>query len=289
MSKYMKNTSLILALSYLDFLKTSEKLLLSASFNSVEELASSDLHNLSFIVNRRLKTKFNLASLPTLVRQGESALKFYNIKMLTMEDIPLQLREIPDPPFSIFVRGTLPETGFNMIAIVGTRYPTGEGLQKALELGKECATLSIPLVSGLARGIDCYAQRACVEKGGSSIGVLACGVERVYPASNARLAQKMMSCSGCLLSEYPPFTEPMKFRFPQRNRIISGLSRYVIVVEAPIKSGALITADFALEQGRDVFVCKDLLNSKKNEGSLLLAHDGAFALQSIKEILEEKI
>ena len=284
-----KNHSLILALSYMDFLKTREKLLLLSAFDSVEALASTDVQRMSQLVNRRLKTKFDMTRLPTLVRQGENALKFYNIKMLSMEDIPLQLREIPDPPFSLFVRGTLPDVGFNMLAIVGTRYPTGEGLQVAIDLGKECASLSIPLVSGLARGIDCYAQRGCVEAGGASVGVLACGVERVYPASNARLAQKIISSKGCLLSEYPPFTEPLKFRFPQRNRIISGLSRYVIVVEAPAKSGALITADFALEQGRDVFVCKNILNSKKNEGSLLLAHDGAFALQSIKEILEEKM
>lgn len=284
-----KNTSLILALSYMDFLKTREKLLLMDSFDSVEALAKTDIYHLSLILNRRLKTKFDMTSLPNLVKQGMTALKFYNIKMLTMEDIPLQLREIPDPPFSIFVRGTLPNADFNMISIVGTRYPTGEALQKALTLGKECATLSIPLVSGLAKGIDCYAQRGCVEQGGISIGVLACGVERVYPASNARLAQKIMSCAGCLLSEYPPFTEPMKFRFPQRNRIISGLSRSIIVVEAPLKSGALITANFALEQGRDVFVCKDVLNSKKNAGSRLLFDDGSPSIQSIKEILDEKV
>ena len=284
-----KNHSLILALSYMDFLKTREKLLLMSAFDSVEALASTDVQRMSQLVNRRLKTKFDMTRLPTLVRQGENALKFYNIKMLSMQDIPLQLREIPDPPFSLFVRGTLPDVGFNMLAIVGTRYPTGEGLQVAIDLGKECASLSIPLVSGLARGIDCYAQRGCVETGGVSVGVLACGVERVYPASNARLAQKIISSKGCLLSEYPPFTEPLKFRFPQRNRIISGLSRYVIVVEAPAKSGALITADFALEQGRDVFVCKNILNSKKNEGSRLLFDDGAPALQSIKEILDEKI
>ena len=279
----MSDTSLILALSYLDFLKTDEKLLLMASFDSVEALADADIQKLSSLLNRKLKTKFDMSRLPALVRQGQTALKFYNMKMLSMEDIPLQLREIPDPPFSLFVRGTLPESNFNMISIVGTRYPTGEALQTALALGKECASLSIPLVSGLARGIDCYAQRGCVEAGGVSVGVLACGVERVYPSSNARLAQKIIASSGCLLSEYPPFTEPQKFRFPQRNRIISGLSRSVIVVEAPSKSGALITADFALEQGRDVFVCKDVLASKKNEGSRKLFDDGAPSIQSIKE------
>lgn len=281
-------TSLILALSYLDFLKTNEKLVLLKSFNSVEELAKNDVAGLSLILNRRLRTKFNMTALLTLVEEGYSAFKFYDIKMLMIEDrdFPVQLREIPDPPFSVFVRGTLPDVGFNMISVVGTRYPTGEGLQKAFNLGTECASFSLPLVSGLARGVDCYAQRGCVEAGGISVGVLACGVDRVYPASNARLAQKIIGSAGCLLSEYPPFTEPMKFRFPQRNRIISGLSRYVVVVEAPRKSGALITADFALEQGRDVFVCKDILYSKKNEGGLSLYNDGAVAITSVKEIIE---
>ena len=281
-----KDSSLLLALSYLDFLKTSEKLMLMACFDSVDALASSNIEELSRFVNRRLRTKFDLKSLITLVKQGQVALKFYNIKILAMQDIPLQLREIPDPPFTLFVRGTLPEENFNMIAMFGTRYPTGEALRLAFQLGKECASLAVPVVSGLARGIDCYAQRGCVEAKGATVGVLACGVDRVYPLSNARLAQKIIGTAGCLLSEYPPFTEPMKFRFPQRNRIISGLSRSVIVVEAPKKSGALITADFALEQGRDVFVCKDVLESKKNEGSRVLFEDGAHPIQSIKEILD---
>ena len=208
--------------------------------------------------------------------------------MVEDTDFPFQLKEIPDPPFSIFVRGALPDCGFNMLSIVGTRCPTGEGIKMALKIGAECAYLSLPVVSGLARGIDSFSQRGCVEAGGVSIGVLACGVERVYPRTNIRLASKIISSCGCLLSEYPPFTEPLKFRFPQRNRIISGLSKALLVLEAPKKSGALITADFALEQGRDVFVCKDILYSRKNEGALSLYEDGAVAISSVKDIFENK-
>ena len=261
----MDRYSLILALSYCNFLKTHEKLSLLKSFSSIKELASSNIKNLSNIINRRLRTNMCLSNLVELVERGKKVLDFYNINMLMIEDqdFPYQLKEIPDPPFVVFVRGVMPNVGFNMISIVGTRKPTGEGLAMALKLGSECADLNIPLVSGLALGIDSFSQRSCVGKKGLSIAVLPCGVERIYPASNKKLAKKIIGTSGCLLSEYPPFTNILQFRFPQRNRLISGLSRYLLVIEAPNKSGALITADFALEQGRDVFVCKDVLNSQK--------------------------
>ncbi len=284
------DNSLILALSYCDFLKTHEKLVVLKSFSSLKEFSSSSIVDLSMITNRRLNTKFDLASLEGIVEKALNVLKFYRIRMIMVEDtdFPFQLKEIPDPPFSIFVRGALPDCGFNMLSIVGTRCPTGEGIKMALKIGAECAYLSLPVVSGLARGIDSFSQRGCVEAGGVSIGVLACGVERVYPRTNIRLASKIISSCGCLLSEYPPFTEPLKFRFPQRNRIISGLSKALLVLEAPKKSGALITADFALEQGRDVFVCKDILYSRKNEGALSLYEDGAVAISSVKDIFENK-
>ena len=281
--------SLVLAISYCDFLKTHEKLILLNSFSSLKEFASSSIVDISMLLNRRLNTKFDIANIEGVVEKALNVLKIYNIKMIMIEDedFPLQLQEIPDPPFSIFIRGVLPDSGFNMISVVGTRYPTGEGIKMALKFGAECASLSLPLVSGLARGIDSFSQRGCVDSGGTSIGVLACGVERVYPRSNARLASKIIAGHGCILSEYPPFTEPLRFRFPQRNRIISGLSKTLLVLEAPKKSGALITADFALEQGRDVFVCKDILYSRKNEGALSLYEDGAVAISSIKDIISK--
>lgn len=285
----MDRNSLILALSYCDFLKTHEKLLLLKHFSSIEEFASSSVVDLSFIINRRLKTNMCLPNLLELVERGKKVLDFYSINMLMIEDkdFPDQLKEIPDPPFVVFIRGVMPSAGFNMLSIVGTRRPTGDGLNMALKLGSECATLNLPLVSGLARGIDSFSQRSCVAKKGLSVAVLPCGVERIYPSSNKSLAQKIIGNYGCLLSEYPPFTNILKFRFPQRNRLISGLSRYLLVIEAPNKSGALITADFALEQGRDVFVCKDVLNSQKNEGCRKLYEDGARAISSILEITSE--
>ncbi len=286
----MDKFSLALAISYLDFLKSDEKILLFDTISSAEELTSLNMVDISVIIKRRLKAQFKLESLQALLEKALKLMKFYNIKMLmhNSEEFPFQLKEIPDPPFSLFVRGNLPK-GFNMVGIVGTRHPTGEGIKEALRLGAECAQLSLPLVSGLAYGVDCFSQKACVEQKGVSIGVLACGVERIYPKANATLAQKIIGGAGCILSEYPPFTALMKFRFPQRNRIISGLSRSILVVEAPKKSGALITADFALEQGRDVFVCKNILQSKRNEGSRMLYEEGATAISSISELVAERV
>lgn len=119
------------------------------------------------------------------------------------------------------------------------------------------------------------------------MAVLACGPEMIYPRSNKKLAANILESGGCILSEYAPGTEPLSYRFPERNRIISGLSRSVLIVEAPKKSGALITADFALEQGRDVYVCSLLLNSLQNEGSKALYEQGAFAIKSMDDILHD--
>jgi DNA processing protein len=137
----------------------------------------------------------------------------------------------------------------------------------------------------LARGIDAFAHRGCVEALGKSVAVLACGLDRIYPRSNATLAGRLLESGGCVIGEYPPGEEPLKFRFPERNRIIAGLARSVVVIEAPEKSGALITADFALEQGKDLFVFSGTLDSPRGAGTKRLAFDGAPAVSSAREVL----
>lgn len=199
---------------------------------------------------------------------------------------PPLLREIPDPPFALYWRGTLPHPERPLIGIVGTRSPSGDGAVAAERIAREFGNAGIGVVSGLARGIDAFAHRGNAASGGASVAVLACGVDRVYPRSNARLASRIVEGGGCLLGEYPPGDEPLKYHFPQRNRIISGLSRAVLVVEAPEKSGALITADFALEQGRDLFVCGSTLSSARGRGTAALHGDGAPAIDTASEILE---
>lgn len=199
---------------------------------------------------------------------------------------PPLLREIPDPPFALFYRGTLPDPEKPLIGVVGTRCPSGDGALAAARFGTELAQAGVAVVSGLARGIDALAHRGNVDGGAPSVAVLACGPERLYPRSNQRLAGTLLARGGCVLSEYPPGEAPLKYRFPQRNRIISGLSRALLVVEAPEKSGALITADFALEQGREVFVCSAALASRRGAGTASLHKQGAQAVSNASELLE---
>lgn len=198
---------------------------------------------------------------------------------------PPLLRELHDPPFSVFYRGTLPDPEKPLAGMVGTRNPSGDGALAAARIGGEFASAGVGVVSGLARGIDAFAHRGNAEAGGLTVAVLACGVERFYPRSNARLAGMLLERGGCVLSEYPPEEEPLKYRFPQRNRLISGLSRSVLVVEAPEKSGALITADFALEQGRDVFIYSGTLSSRRGAGTAALLEQGALPVDSAFGIL----
>lgn len=165
---------------------------------------------------------------------------------------PRMLREIPDPPGVLFVRGGLKPNDTMSIGIVGTRHATQYGLRQAERLAGSLARAGLTIMSGLARGIDAAAHRGAMEAGGRTIGVLASGVLNIYPPEHDRLADEV-AAAGALISEQPARSAPLAGTFPQRNRIISGLSLGVIVVEAAQRSGALITARHAMEQGREVF------------------------------------
>ena len=170
---------------------------------------------------------------------------------------PAALAEITDPPLVLYHRGRLPEAEAPWVAVVGTRHPTGAARRAACELGGGLARLGAVTVSGLALGVDSAAHRGSVEAGGVTLAVLGNGIDRVYPRSSEALARRILLAGGALLSEYPPGTLPLAHQFPARNRIISGMCRTVVVVEAPERSGALITADFALQEGRELFVHAD--------------------------------
>ncbi len=209
-------------------------------------------------------------------------------------DFPALLREIPDPPFGLYCRGNLPCSTKPAVALVGTRYPTGRGLIAARKLAFEFSSAGLPIVSGLARGIDAEAHRGSLDAwrrlggaAGQALAVLPCGIERVYPGQHRALAAAILESGGTLVSEYPPGAEIHKRNFPERNRIISGLARGVIVVEAPSGSGALITADFALEQGRDVFVAAAVMGGPRSAGSERLAVDGAPQIEAAASVLAD--
>jgi DNA processing protein len=158
---------------------------------------------------------------------------------------------------------------------------------QAFEMGRDFARAGVPVVSGLALGIDAFSHRGNLEGGGATVAVLGSGLDMVYPASNRGLARRILEQGGALLSEYPPGTRPAKWNFPARNRIIACLARAVVIVEAPEKSGALITADFALQMGRDLFVASAGTASVKGGGTRSLAEDGAKVVSGAGSILRD--
>ena len=200
---------------------------------------------------------------------------------------PSWLKYIADPPMVLYYKGKLPDFGKTAaVGVVGTRKASVYGLQVAKRLGFQLGICGGMVISGMAEGIDEYATKGALLAGGKVIGVLGCGVDVVYPTKNRPLFAEM-DRFGCLISEYPPGTPPYKWNFPQRNRIISGMSNGVLVVEAPEKSGALITARAALEQGRDVFVVPGNIDVASCAGSNALLREGATAVSHGWDILGE--
>jgi len=211
------------------------------------------------------------------------------IHILTFQDAayPNRLKNIPDPPMVLYYKGTLPAFDeLPVIGVVGTRKASVYGLTTAKRLGYQIASCGGTLVSGAASGIDGVAMKGALTAGGTVVGVLGCGADIVYPASNRWLYADTEKY-GCLLTEFPPGTPPVGRNFPRRNRIISGLSCGVLVVEAPEKSGALITARLSADQGRDVFVVPANIDVESAKGSNALLRDGAIPVSSGWDILSE--
>ncbi|MBP1156020.1 MULTISPECIES: DNA-processing protein DprA [unclassified Paenibacillus] len=202
------------------------------------------------------------------------------------EDYPELLKETAEPPWILYFHGRLEFIHKPCIAMVGTRKPTAYGKVTAERLSESLSSAGICVVSGLARGIDSAAHEGALREAGGTIGVLGCSLDEVYPPEN-KLLYRRTSESGLLLSEYPLGTKPRPGLFPQRNRIIAGLSLGVVVVEAALKSGSLITADLALEASRDVFAIPGPISSPKSEGTLHWLKLGAKLVTGPGDILEE--
>lgn len=199
---------------------------------------------------------------------------------------PALLAEISDPPACIWTRGDRSILSATVVAVIGARNASHEGLIAAGEIAFDLARAGIVVASGLARGIDSAAHRGALDAGGKTIAVLGTGIDRVYPAENDQLAEKI-AASGLLLTEFRPGTPPEDWHFPKRNRIISGLSRAVVVVEAMEKSGSLITARLAADQGRDVMAVPGTFVGGRNRGANALLRDGAKLVESAVDILQE--
>jgi DNA processing protein len=217
-----------------------------------------------------------------------SRIESQGIKILTWKDevYPQRLKEIEQPPPVLYVRGDYLPDDLYAVAIVGTRRVTAYGRQITEELSSYLAANGITVISGLARGVDAIAHQTALKTGGRTIGVLGSGVDKIYPPEHRQLAEQIMMGHGAIVSDYAPGTPPDASNFPPRNRIISGLSLAVVVIEAGETSGALITAEFAAEQGREIFAVPGSILAPQSKGTNKLIQKGALPLLSVNDLMQ---
>lgn len=217
-------------------------------------------------------------------------MKKYNIGIMTIKDkdYPKNLLHIYDAPAILYYKGDKELLHTNIIAMVGCRECSDYGKEVSIKFSYELAKCGITIISGMAKGIDSYSHIGCIKAGGKTIAVLGSGLDRIYPKENSLLYNEILSTEGLVLSEYIIGTKPNKLNFPARNRIISGLSKGVIVVEAKEKSGTLNTVDFALEQGKEVFVVPGNITSENSTGTNELIKQGAKCVTCVEDILNNE-
>ena len=357
-----------IAISHLEFLKPSEKLVLEEKCSSLQELLALSLSDISLCIKRSLDTKlWPFLNLENLVKRDIFLMKKLKIGVLHCKDdaYPKLLSQIYDPPYLLFFRGDASILNNDSVGIIGSRHATKTAWKITYNFAGEVAKNGINVISGLATGIDSCAHKGCIESVhvvetertadgsatksaclaesarvsdehvsdehvsdvhvsdgrvsdvhvsenplfrrciGKTVAVLAGGLDSIYPKSNVSLASRILQDGGCLVSEYAPTEPPLQYHFPARNRIISGLSKAVIVMEAPPKSGALITADFAIEQDRELFfhqravdydvqLGNEFLKNKNAKTANVMRYkrvlkyveDGACVVQSVDEFLK---
>lgn len=213
----------------------------------------------------------------------------YEIEIVTIYDkeYPNKLRNIYDPPTTLYIKGNKEILNSNSIAIIGCRECSNYGKEVARKVAYKLGKENISIISGLAKGIDSQAHLGCLNAKGKTIAVLGSGLDRIYPKENLKLYNEIIANGGAIVSEYIIGTTPDKMNFPARNRIISGLSDGLVVVEAKQKSGTLITVDFALEQGKNIFVVPGNITSANSIGTNELIKQGAKCITTVEDILDE--
>ncbi len=261
---------------------------LLARFHSPSNVLRASRGALEEVVGPKLAQRITQYTDVADVDGQQRAMAEYDASVITMEDpaYPLRLAEIYDPPLLLFVRGALLEQDQYCVAIVGTRRASPYGLRMAEKFGRELAARGITVVSGMATGIDTAAHRGALSAGGRTIAVLGNGVDVVYPNQNADLMQRITQ-QGAVVSQFSMGTKPSPGHFPYRNRIISGMSQGTLVVEAPLTSGALITARQAAEQGREVFAVPGQVGITNSQGPHSLIREGAKLVETVEDILVE--
>ncbi len=256
----------------------SPALLWHAQEKELQELSFLDKGMIGHIMDKQKRKE---------ARHHYEKLVSLDIDIVTLESslYPKALKDIYDPPVALYIKGKLVKEE-QAIAVVGSRRATPYGLETAERLAAGLSGYGLTIVSGMARGIDSKAHKGALQAGGRTIAVLGCGLDIVYPSENKEL-MKNICTNGAVISEYLPGIPPIAFNFPARNRIISGMSLGVAVIEANEKSGSLITANFALEQGREVFAIPGNINSSNSTGTNKLIRDGAKIILDLADILDE--
>ncbi len=253
---------------------------LQASASALKTTAGLKPEHLAALADRDRLRRWAERELSALTRIGGRAL------ICDSDEYPDQLRRISQPPPVIYVQGRTELLKAVCVAVVGSRAATSYGRRVSYKIARDLALSKVCVVSGLALGIDGEAHAGCLSADGETIGVLGCGLDVVYPRRNRQLFDQIRS-RGLLVSEYPLGTQPEPFRFPARNRIIAGLSRGVLVVEASRKSGSLITVQFGLEEGREIFAVPGQVDSAKSSGTHWLVQQGATLVVTVDDILEQ--
>lgn len=259
------------------------------SVKNIFEEAPDTIKEVCKIKNENFEKQFNKK---IIFEKAEKELRMvlkngYGIVTFEDENYPPNLKNIPDPPIILYYRGEINRDDINSISIVGTRHPTQEGKNLAYELSYDISSAGVTIVSGLAKGIDAAAHLGCVDNKKRTIGILGSGIDVIYPSENKKLVEDIVKNNGLILSEFPMGTNPERYNFPQRNRIIAGLSLGVVVVQSPEDSGALITAKLANEYGRSVFAFPGRPGSNMYKGSNKLLKNGAFLIESFEDVLEQ--
>lgn len=258
------------------------------SAKAVYYIEETSLHQFQFLNENDRNTMMQAKKIWDLQREYEKLVK-KQIRLITCFEscYPQKLIDIPDKPYAIYVKGNLPDESAYSVAIVGARSCSRYGEKYAYEFAESLSKIGIQIISGLARGIDGISQRGALMGQGKTFAVLGNGVDICYPQEHIGLYGDILELGGGILSEFPPGTKPLPYHFPRRNRIISGLSDLVLVMEAKEKSGSLITADMALEQGKDVYALPGPVDSTLSQGCNQLIRQGAGILLSPEMLLEE--
>jgi len=280
-----------LIVSLLPGLRIREKIMLLDAFNSEDELFVQSKRDIEYIISRGLKTFWDISDVQDKAGRIDTICRMRSIKWVSWknESYPPLLRETYDPPSVIYFKGNLPNPEKSLLGMVGTRKPSPQAQEQAYKIAGNMGCAGFSIVSGLALGIDAMSHRGNLISGVPGYAVLGSGLDEIYPSSNRPLAKRILDSGGALISEYPPGTAPSKWSFPARNRIIAALSRSVIIVEAPLKSGALITAGFALDQGKDLWVASSgvLQGAFDRRGTIKLVNDGAEIIYSASDVLNK--